>query len=201
MSGQRGNNKKKVDNDHQPSKIAVRRLAVESLGEPRPIRVLDAYHGYGKMWEKMGDAMPDWTFNVYGVDNQHRGAGTIRADNVRLLEALDLSKFDLIDLDAYGWPTKQLRLVAAGAPDVAVVTTRIHQRLGQVPHDILDDLNFALPKAVPTLLQRLSEELWEAWLHHLGYRTAMSCIFDHSSISGPGGGQVIKRYEYLSRQE
>lgn len=182
---------KKTDNDHVPSKIALRVEAVERLGEPRPIRVLDAFHGHGRLWDLTREALPEgWDVQLYRSDHQSRKPGTLKIDNARLLEALDLSKFDLIDLDAYGWPTAQLRTVARKAPNTLVLTTRISRPLGQMPLVITRDLGMNLPKGTPpTLILKLGDELWEAWLHHLGYRESRLVRF-----ADPG---MMKRYEYL----
>lgn len=180
-----------TDNDHLASKVALRVEAVTRLGEPREVRVLDAFHGHGRLWQLTEAGLPDgWTVKMFGSDKMNRGTGVLQIDNVRLLNALDLSAFDLIDLDAYGWPEKQLAIVAAKAPDVMVVSTRISRAMGMVPNRILRDLGVVLPKGTPgTLITHLADELWEAWLHHLGYRWSRLLRFEH--------GSHTKRYELL----
>ncbi len=180
-----------TDNDHIASKVALRVEAVELLGTPRPIRVLDAFHGHGRLWDMTRAVLPDgWDVKLYRSDHKERGAGTLKVDNARLLVALDLSKFDLIDLDAYGWPTTQLNTVAAKAPTTPVLTTRIARALGPVPHIILKDLGITLPKGAPvTLITTIADELWEAWLYKLGYRKSRLLFFSH--------GGMVKRYELL----
>jgi hypothetical protein len=180
----------KTDNDHVPSKVLLRVEAITRLGEPREIHVLDAFHGHGRLWKLTEDALPDgWSVNLFRADKQARRSGTLRVDNARLLEALDLSRFDLIDLDAYGWPAAQLRSVAMRAPGKMVLTTRISRALGQMPKVILDDLGVKLPNAPSSLIVTLADELWEAWLYQLGYRQALGYRFDH--------GHHVKRYELL----
>lgn len=184
---------KKLDNDHVASKVALRVEAVTRLGDPRPITVLDAFHGHGKLWDLVGDALPEgWEVRLYRADQAHRKLGTLRINNVRLLEVLDLNRFDLIDLDAYGWPAYQLKLVASRAPTKPVLTTRIVRALGNVPKVILEDLDIQIPKGGPgTLYLKMADELWEAWLYRLGYRTSRMLRFVHQDTN------MIKRYELL----
>lgn len=180
----------KQDNDHVASKVGLRVEAVALLGEPRRIQVLDAYHGHGRLWGLTQAALPDgWDVHIFGSDKEARAAGTLRVDNLRLLQSLDLTRFDLIDLDAYGWPAAQLKVVAAKAPNTIVLSTRIAPPLGQIPNVILADLGIDMPDGAPhTLVNRLADELWEAWCWHLGYRTSLLCQFNAG---------FRKRYEVL----
>lgn len=186
-----------MDNDHLASKVNLRVEAITRRGKPRQVRVLDAYHGHGRLWDAVQDALPDgWEVRILGSDTESRGTGTLKVNNFRLLKALDLTTFDLIDLDAYGWPAAQLKVVAQRAPDVPVVTTRIALALGRIPKLILDDLGYNFAAAPPTLINRLAGELWEAWLYHLGYRTSRLVEFP---MTGPQA-RGTKRYEILSRK-
>lgn len=182
---------KKTDNSYMKAKVALRLEALELLGEPRAVRVMDAYHGHGKLWDAVREKATGWEIRLFRSDKQLRGAGTLRIDNARLLEAIDLSKFDLIDLDAYGWPTAQLKTVSKKAPKVPVLSTRIARTLTPVPNVVLDDLGFTITKGMPrSLHEQIGDELWEAWLYRLGYRTSRLIRIDD--------GGMIKRYELLT---
>jgi hypothetical protein len=178
----------RTDNDHTASKVALRVEAVLRLGDPRPI------------WDLVRDQLPEgWTVALYRADQQHRRAGTLKINNERLLEVLDLARFDLIDLDAYGWPARQLKTVAARAPDKMVLTTRIVRTLGNVPKLILEDLGIQIPTGGPgTLYLKMADELWEAWLYRLGYRTSRMLRFDHNEDPEfRDQTHQVKRYELL----
>jgi|OpeIllAssembly_1097287.scaffolds.fasta_scaffold87307_1 hypothetical protein len=182
-----------VDNDPEitAGKIALRVEAVERLGEPRPIRVMDAYHGHGFLWGEARKALPDWEISLYRTDKDQKKAGTLKVDNVRLLKSLDLSKFDLFDLDAYGWPAAQIKTVARKAPGKMVLSTRNTMGIGQIPKVVLNDLGSFLPPGTPgSLIQNaIADEIWEAWLYQLGYRTSRLLRLD--------SGDKVKRYELL----
>lgn len=131
----------KTDNMHEAEKVALRVLAVTELGEPRDIHVLDAYHGHGHVWRAVERVLPEgWNVHLFAVDNQARRASTLKVDNVRLLASIDLARFDLIDLDAYGWPVHQLIHCAGRAPDVPVLTTRSTKAISRVPTRVLTDI-------------------------------------------------------------
>ena len=193
-------NRRLTNNDYFAHKLVVRSRALAELGDKREARILDAFAGEGKLWRAMRDRHPDWTFSILGIDKAwtNVSASVLRSDNMKVMAALDLTEFDIIDLDAYGWPAAQLRMVAERAPGVPVVTTCVQQKLSQIPKIVLSDLGLHFPNAAPTLLTRLSGELWEAWLHMLGYRRAIGFVYDHGKTTGAGARhQAVKRYELL----
>lgn len=202
--GKRGKGKPRIDNDHLASKVALRLEGVTLSGKPREVYVLDAFAGFGHLWDAVRLALPEgWSVRLYQSDNERKRAGTLKVDNVRLLEAINLRRFDLIDLDAYGWPANQLKIVSQRAPKVPVVSTRIARALGPMPKVVLDDLGITIPKHGPKVLyETIADELWEAWLYRLGYRTSRLIRFDHNDaavLAGDSGRMpgIIKRYELL----
>lgn len=48
---------------------------------------------------------------VNGIDIQEYDAFGMIGDNLKLLQTIDLSKYDVIDLDAYGVPCDQLEII------------------------------------------------------------------------------------------
>ena len=198
-----------TDNDEANlgAKVDLRIEAVESLGEPRHIHVLDAFHGDGVVWSLVKDQLPPgWIVQLYRADYENHAAGTLKVDNVRLLEVIDLNRFDLIDLDAYGYPDKQLRIIAARAPQIPVVMTTIWRAWGMVPNAVSRDLGFKFPKGyAKTLVATVGEELWVAWLYQRGYRQTRMIRFTHSigvggTVHNPNSRQVVKRYEVVGRR-
>jgi len=181
----------KTDNAHTPSKVGLRVMAVEMLGAPRRVSVLDAFHGHGQLWKLTAAELGEqWDVHIFRTDHQERAAGTLKIDNARLLAVIDLTRFDVIDLDAYGWPTDQLRLVAERAPHALVLTTRIPGMYGRIPNVIIDDLGLVAAHDAPaSLLSSISEELWEAWLYALGYDTSYLVRYEATA------GGMVKRYE------
>lgn len=82
--------------------------------------------------------MPEITFEYLRIDKRkYDGPETVYGDNLKILPSLALGEFDLIDLDAYGVPYKQLRIVAEKAPNVPVAVTCIMQSMSPVPREML----------------------------------------------------------------
>jgi hypothetical protein len=142
------------------------------LGVDR-VKVLDAYHGSGRVWHRVAALVPDVRIDVVGIDTRNIAPGVIQGDNRKILPTLDLTAFDLIDLDAYGVPAEQLAIVADRAPGVPVVATVI-ARHGAPPTTPMLDL-LGIPRDWPRRsMVTLSFSIYTLWDHYcaaLGYRT------------------------------
>lgn len=127
-------------NNHPAStgdKVAIRRRVLSAISEPR---VFDAFAGSGRMWRSV------WRHAVSyaGCDlkwYRDRERLAYVGDNRRVLRAIDLSEFNVFDLDAYGSPWEQATIVAArrlvkSGEVVAIVITEgslTKLKLGQAP--------------------------------------------------------------------
>jgi len=134
--------------------------------------VLDAYHGHGTIWKNV----------------QKRYAGRIRTlkidklqkdptfvcigENQKFIESLDLKKFDVIDLDAYGVPYEQLDLLFRKKYCGVVFVTFIQSMLGGMPTGILECAGYtkAMIEKCPTLFAKNGIEVMRRFLYKNGVR-------------------------------
>jgi len=92
------------------AKVRLRELALEHVGS-RMASVLDAFCGAGDMFDAVwsvasqyaGCDQRDWDFT---------GPQRFVCDNVTLLRSIDLQRFNIFDLDAYGSPWKAAAIIA-----------------------------------------------------------------------------------------
>lgn len=149
------------------AKIELRRLAARWVGEPR---VLDLYAGTGLLWREAWKQFP-----YHGCDREWFRGDPRRlwvADNLLLVRALDLTRWNVFDLDAYGAPWRLWWILAKRRPvepneRVAVVFTdgaSLRARLGRVERHIayLAGVPANLEKAAslwPTLVARAVRKL------------------------------------------
>ena len=89
----------KTDNAHIESKINLRKLATKGLDE---LRVLDLFAGENKLWASFEKA------RYYGVEKVKGKGANLHTDNIRVIQSLDLSDFNVIDVDSYGIPANQI---------------------------------------------------------------------------------------------
>lgn len=75
-----------------------------------PVSVLDCYGGYGVVWGEVKRLTRRGDINRVGIDTNRR-PGMVKGDNRKWLPSVDLSAFNAIDLDAYGVPFAQVKIL------------------------------------------------------------------------------------------
>ena len=184
-----------TENSHLRTKLRIRKQAIELIGKDS-VNVLDAYAGEGVVWNRMRREMPDVKFTTLGIEKRkYLSPSVIMGDNRKVMKGLDLTQFDLIDLDAFGCPWEQLAICAKTAIEVPVVATHIIVTLGPVPKPLLKMAGIPeewcdrrnVPQA---LFNRWRWEWWENYCAQLGYKTTEYEIHLDKS--------AVKRYEFLT---
>lgn len=186
-----------TENSHLPAKVRVRVDYIKTLDQDQ-LHILDAFAGEGKVWQKIEELLPERKFIYLGIDKKkYSRPNVIMGDNQKVMKGLELHKFDLIDLDAFGFPWEQLEICAAQAPNVPVAATAISVTLGPLPYGVLKAAGipeeWAKNKEIPhALFNRWRWQFWEHFCYSLGYRiTDFEIHNDKPSV---------KRYEILSRE-
>ncbi|MDI6781411.1 MAG: hypothetical protein QME49_04815 [bacterium] len=145
----------KKDNSYFYDKVLLRKnhLPVGS------IVVLDCFAGEGKIWKEIKRITGRSDIDVIGIDiNKRRGNYTIKTDNRKFLLSANLSKYNVIDVDAYGDCSKQIgiifdRLRRCEHQDVTVFFTFIQIQQGSVSSYLLRAAGFSdkMRRKCPTL--------------------------------------------------
>ena len=152
-------------------KVRIRAQWVRASGLAS-VRVLDAYHGDGVVWDEVR-ARVDVPIVTVGVDLKPGKAGAVvRVDNRAALSGWDLGGFDAVDLDEYGWPTEQVAIVAKRGFGGPVFVTQIHQSIGHVPAKVLETVGIDpdWSDVAPGLFMAEADDLWLEYLGALGFR-------------------------------
>lgn len=136
----------KVDNNPgaMVAKVELREHVLKEMGAEQA-HVFDAYCGTGEMYRAVWSRAASYV----GCDGrQWRKTDPPRfvADNRRLMRAIDLSRFNVFDFDAYGSPWEQMVVLAARrkwAQDergAVILTdgTGLKLGFGQVPHAMIE---------------------------------------------------------------
>lgn len=129
----------KTDNSFFMDKV---RLRLNHLPEKKSLLVLDAYSSDGLIWNKIKEIRPDIDFKVVRLDaGENKKGFYVRTDNVRFLSLTSLKKYDIIDLDAYGIPYKQLEIVFSQSHTfdkrVEIFVTANLVGMAKLPRDLL----------------------------------------------------------------
>jgi hypothetical protein len=93
------------------AKVQIRRLVLEAIG-PGRAAVFDAFAGAGKMhaniWREAADYVGCDLKAYWPADRL-----AFAAPNERVMRAIDLSNYNIFDIDAYGCPWAQATIIAA----------------------------------------------------------------------------------------
>lgn len=92
---------RQTDNSFLWDKIALR---LNHIPLKEKLSVLDAYGGDGHIWNKIKERYHG-EIQILRCDQKTNKKGVyIRGNNIKIMNGIDLSIFDVIDLDAYGYP-------------------------------------------------------------------------------------------------
>ena len=174
----------KTDNDNLSKKFAIRLFAMNRLGksETELIRVLDCFAGDGLLWHylKKESGRP---IEHVGIDTLPKRGALYLGDNRRYLYQLPINDYDLIDIDAYGVPYGQMKILAERNYRGIVVGTFIQCVYGGLPYAMLEDIGYSRPmvKKITKLFFSNGWEKWAAFLRILGYEEVFvfHCINKH----------------------
>ena len=160
-------NNRQTENSYFADKVALR---LNHLPAGKTIRVLDAFSAYGRIWNEVRSRSRQ-TIEVTSLEKRTLPGGfRLLGDNVKFLSGMNLDKFDVIDLDAFGIPFKQLRIVFASDFRGVVFATVIQSGMGRLPNAMLEALGYtaAMIDKTPTLFTRNGFEKFTAWMANNG---------------------------------
>ena len=154
-----------TDNAFPEDKIRLRKQATEHLSE---LNVLDVFAGNNILWSNFD------CHKYYGIEQQ-KGKGTnLWADNRKVLPALNLCGFNVIDLDSYGIPLTQIMQLFKNKtlqPGTVFIYTCIGNSMSTLPKPALKIFGIEeMYKEVPTLFNGYGRQYFHAYLYNIGVR-------------------------------
>jgi hypothetical protein len=138
------------------AKVQMRERILEEIA---PARVLDLFCGHRELWRQVWNRAAEYA----GCDASPWALGEApryACDNRRLLRCLDLQRFNVFDLDAFGSPWEQLILVAArrkwskGERGAVAITdgSTLKTRWGDLPFAMRDLCGLSGAKIAATMV-------------------------------------------------
>lgn len=166
--------KAQTDNDPKGiyGKVALRRHSLSAI-KSNEVRVLDCFAGHGRVWKTVAANEPSRVIRVVGIDKRTDvRRPLLHGDNRKFLLTMDLNRFDIIDLDAYGNPIEQVLILLARQYQGIVHCTFIQSFLRQLPFQMLTDLGYTrrMIEQCPTLIARHGFVKVCKWLQIKGLR-------------------------------
>lgn len=165
--------KVQTDNDEKylSVKIDLRQRIVNELKE---VFCLECYGGDGIMWDRLRLSNPGKEITVLRIDQKEDKKGVyLKGDNLKFIKSINLNQFNIIDLDAYGVPVKQLEVLLNRKYIGWVVVTFIQSMTGQLSKQFLRDLGYSdsMMKKCPSLFNKNGFDKMKYWLANKGIKT------------------------------
>lgn len=162
--------KNKTDNSFFDEKIKLR---CNHLPQKESIAVLDCYSGTGKIWNEVATRTGK-VIRILPIDKEKkRKDAFLQGDNLKFLTSIDLSIFDIIDLDAYGVPFRQLDTVLKrSVPGHIIFITFIQSMFGTIPLQMLKKIGYteSMVRKCPALFNKNGFEKFKQFLCLYGIR-------------------------------
>ncbi len=153
-----------TNNSFLADKVALR---ANHLPDGDSITVLDCYAGSGKVWAAV-KKLTGRKIDVLPIDTrEYDNIGFyLPGNNLAYLQSIDIHKFDVIDLDAYGVPFDQLDIIFKRQFKGTLFVTFIQSVMGGVPTGLLESVGFSaeMVKRCPTLFYKSG---WKYFLEYL----------------------------------
>lgn len=160
----------KTDNSHLNEKVNLRLDCVDMV-EKDTVRVLELFAGKSILWTHVKNERPQRDIKVLSIEKQKgKNPLAIEADNLKVIDSIDLDRFDIIDIDAYGVPFAQLEKIFKRNYHGIVVVTFISSMFGMLPKKLLE-INKVTPKMIekiPTIFSPKLLEYMENYLYLCG---------------------------------
>lgn len=113
----------------------------------------------------------DKVFNVVSIDRDRKKGSLLKGDNIKFLQNLNLNLYDIIDLDAYGVPFQQLKMILPRLePSHHIFVTFIQTIYGRIPMGMLIELGYTkrMVKKCPILFCLDGLEKFKRWISLYG---------------------------------
>jgi hypothetical protein len=153
---------KKTDNDFIRDKMDLR-VAHLPDGD---ITVLDCFSGKGMIWRGV-QKITGRKISTLPIDIRNDLTSFhLDGHNQQFMMTMDLSRFNVIDLDAYGVPHEQLQILFDRKYSGTVFVTFIQSFYGKMPLAILRGVGFIdeMIEKSPTLFGRRGWDYFRQWL-------------------------------------
>ncbi len=134
----RTSHKTQTDNSKLNEKVSLRLMTLNEITK-EDIEVLEIFGGNGVCWRNVAKST-NKRIKTTRIDKKEGLSGEyIRGDNLKILPSLNLEKYDIIDVDAYGIPFEHLELLfQRKLKNKVIIVTSIRSVKGDLPKKLYE---------------------------------------------------------------
>lgn len=187
---------KKTDNSALEEKVVLRLNSLERI-EKDTVNVLECFGGEGVIWSEVRQRTIK-KVNSIRIDVRYGLSGFyLRGDNLKYLSTIDLRGFDIIDLDAYGSPFKQLEIIFRRGYRGIIHCTFIQSGMGMLENKLLEAVGYnkSMIRKAPSLFNKSSFGILSEYLYLNGINKVQLCAITREK----DGGNANKYYFWFEK--
>ena len=161
--------KVRTDNSHLQEKIKLRIQSINDLNK-KEINILECFAGDGIIWNEVKKCT-NKKINILKIEKKYkRSIIYLKGENLKFLEKIDLQNFDIIDLDTYGSPFKQLEIIFKKNYKGIVCVTFINTEYGRMEYNLLKKAGYSISiiKKCPTIFSKNALNIISCYLYKNG---------------------------------
>lgn len=158
---------KRIENDSVGFSVKVKQR-MDNIPDKDTLKILDAFAGEGLIWNEIKKTRHCEVTTL--EKRKDINPNNIICNNMYWMLRNDLSKFDVIDLDAYSCPYEQLKIVFNQKFKGVVFFTFIQTGLGTLKRDLLLDLygSTDMVNKMRTMFIKNGFDIFCKWLYKKG---------------------------------
>jgi len=169
--------KVQTDNSYFFDKVMLR---FNHLPNKDIIKVLDCYAGNNFLWDRV-KSLTKKNIEYVGIDFR-KSKNNLEGNNLKFIKTIDIFKYDIIDLDAYGVPYLLLKIILDKFQKIdynkrkneecVFFITFIQSLFGSLPFGMLSEIGYPkkMVKKIPTLFYKNGIEKFKRFLSNYGIK-------------------------------
>lgn len=167
-----------TDNSNFEKKVLLR---IEALKHAKNENVLDCYSGTGRIWNEIQNRIGR-KLNITQIEKEKgKNPTAMCGDNMKIIPSIDLDKFGLIDLDAYGHPDKQMIHIFERNYEGIVCVTWIDTMFSRQPKNVVEaaGIEYSFYNKHSVVFNSLNDRLLENFLYLCRVKKYMGFFIDN----------------------
>lgn len=160
----------KTNNDAEMLQAKIN-LRIESIKHLEQVNVLELFGGEGVLWSEV-KKQTGKHIDILAIDKNKYKRLQLQGENTKFIDSIDLEIFDVIDIDAWGSPYKQLNMILKRKYTGIVHATFIQTMMGKLSTDMLLNLGYtkSMVDKIPSLFNKNGIDKFKLYLANKGIR-------------------------------
>jgi hypothetical protein len=156
------------DNDMLQGKINLR---IESIAHLEEVTVLELFGGEGVLWNEV-KKQTGKKIEILSIDKNKYKRLQLQGDNIKFIDSLNLSIFNVIDIDAWGSPYKQMDMIFNKGYFGIIHCTFIQTMMGCLSKDMLLSLGYTdkMIDKIPSIFNKNGIHKFKLYLANKGIK-------------------------------